>query len=71
MAGTPFVLLNLLVVLLRHFCSKQSQINFSGTQAMQLAVTVFPNVLGNQMSKKRRIQDERRTQVRAQGGNWS
>jgi len=35
--------------------------NISGTRVMQLSVTVFPNVLGNQMSKKRRIQDEGRT----------
>jgi len=28
---------------------------------MQLAVFVFPNVLGNQMSKKSRIQDVGRT----------
>ena len=27
---------------------------------MQLAISVFPNVLGNQMSKERRIQDEGR-----------
>jgi len=48
----------LLHLCLRHFCFKQSQINISGTQVMQLAVSVFPNVLGNQMSKERRIQDE-------------
>jgi len=28
---------------------------------MQVAVSIFPNILGNQMSKKRRIQDEGRT----------
>jgi len=48
-------------MLLRHFCYKQSQIDISGTQSMQLAVFVFPNVLGNQMSKKSRIQDVGRT----------
>jgi len=49
-------------VLLRHFCFKQSQINNSGMQAMQqLAVSVFPNSLENQMSKKRCIQGEGRT----------
>jgi len=45
-------LLNLLVVLLWHFCFKQSQVNISAMQAMQLAISIFPNVFGNQMSKK-------------------
>jgi len=48
-------MLNSLVVLLQHFCCKQSQINISGTQAMQLAVFEFSQVLGKQMTKKRRI----------------
>jgi len=65
---TPFVLLNLVVVLLRHFCFKQSQMNITGKQAMQLALSVFPNVLGKQMSKKRRVQDEGRTLSRRHGG---
>jgi len=42
--------------------------NITGKQAMQLALSVFPNVLGKQMSKKRRVQDEGRTLSRRHGG---